>query len=205
MGRYDAVTASAYLQVQDHIRGFKMEITAGCIDLSNLILHAAEKDARRLTPVRRKPYPPSRERVPGQMRRSIRVIEATESHPGKILIHTWLWEWIEGWKARDAAHRAANGGKGIKYHRNVGRGNKSLSRFQGMVRTDPRRLIGEPVERQIGFAKSEKRLVRVIDRAIQKNAVSGDILAIHADMASRFPRFYDNTPPSYYRPLSEVL
>lgn len=161
MAKYKPVTATAALEIIDGIAEFKTSVNEAGVKISNIALNAGAQESRRLTPVRKKPYPPSRDRIPGTMRRSIRTVPATLDHPGKNIMQSWLWEWIEGWNKRNIAA----GGK-LKRHRNAGK-NKGISRFKKMIKTDPRRLLGEPMEREIG-RRTGKQINKLINEAIER-------------------------------------
>lgn len=183
--KYSGATAYAALMVKDRIRQFGIYVNDAGVELSNIILYAAEEQAKKDAPVRKKPYPPAIDRTPGTLKRSIYVIPATAEKPGKIVCDTWLWEWIEGWNARSAALKARTG-RGLKAHRRVSKTerkrNKS-ARFKSMIKSDPRRVLGQPMEDQVGFVKSEKRMVRKIEKCAEKAAREGVIHLFDADAA----------------------
>ncbi len=182
MAKYDAITASAALMVKDNLRECEMSIIEGTVELSNIVLAAAAREARKLTPIAKKPYPPSRHRVPGTMRAFILYQEATTKRPGKLIMEdTWLWEWVLNKNAKDTALKAAGRGREVKHHRNIKQGDKSAGRFKvqkeggkrvgGMIETDPRRLMGQPMEEQIRYVKKDNRLQRVMEKSIAKNEI----------------------------------
>lgn len=163
---YDAETVKAVMELQDNIASFDVTVQEGMYQLAGTLLEAVARHARRITPIHKKPYPPSRNRTPGTMRNSIKIVKNTPSHIGWIQIDSWLWEWLNG-------VNASGRGKESDHKRNIKKGSKSLKRFKGMIQTDPRRLLGEPMQKQMSFIRSEKRMAKVLEKAVKKCEVKG--------------------------------
>lgn len=170
MALYSGITAKAALEIKDNLRKYEQSMTGALTDLANVTLRAAAQHAIQKAPVHRGEYPPSRERTPGTLKRSISFVQVTDKAPGKLVCDTWLFEWTEGWKARSAAAKAATG-RGLKAHKRVGK-TRGTGRFASMIRSDPRRVLGEPIERQMNFIKSEKRLIKAAEKAAQDAAIN---------------------------------
>ena len=158
---YDADTVKAVMQVQDNIASFDVTVQEGMYQLAGSLLETVARHSMQITPVRKKPYPPSRKRTPGTMRNSIKIVKNTPSHIGWIEIDSWLWGWLDG-------VNASGRGNESDHHRNIKKGSKSLKRFKGMIKTDPRRLLGEPMQKQMSFIRSEKRMAKVLEKAVKK-------------------------------------
>lgn len=132
---------------RDSIAKFGAETNIALADTANAVFRVAYRLAREMTPVHSGGYPPSRKRIPGTMRKSLRFYPAKAYgfggiHPCKIALDTWLFDWIESGPKNTRKKTVQE----LRDRRRLQR-SKALKRYKGMIKTDPRRLLGEPVQR----------------------------------------------------------
>lgn len=185
--KYKPVTVQAITEVAGDLVQFRTSINAAGVEISNILLNYGERASRKLTPQRKKPYPPSRNRVPGTMKRSIHTVKSTEDHPGKNVMQSWLWEWIDNFNRR----KAAAGGT-IQVHKRVGK-TRGVARFKKMIKTDPRRLLAWPLEKEVTGLRGQKVIRKELEKAIDKTASRPDLHKEVAGFVSDYKKAWNST------------
>ena len=168
--KYTKVDVQVAMEIIDGLQQFALNINEAGVRLANDTIGEVAKEIRTQGIMRKEPYPPSRHRTPGQTRRSVTPIYCVDkgsyTSTGNIHIDTWLFDWIE--KRNEMYH--SDQLKYYKPHRNVKHGAKGVGRFAMMLLADPRRILGEPMERRISFIRSSK-MQKMMDEAVAKSEV----------------------------------
>jgi len=169
--KYSKVDVAVSMEILDDLKSFAININEGARLLANDAIAEVCKEIRTEGIMRKTPYPPSRNRTPGQTRRSVTPVYCV-SHgvavsTGNVHIDTWLFDWIE--KRNDLYH--SDPLKYYKIHRNVKQGSKGVGRFRAMLPSDPRRILGEPMERRINLLKNSAKMEKIMEEAVAKSEV----------------------------------